>query len=266
MIPSCNQSMSRSERQGGRKRILNTCAPTRPTHDNLIQRLQLGMSNIITISGWGQAHDALAEVVPSGATHLDYSNFKTADEFFESIRGQNPDVVVGWSLGGQLALRALSEGIITAKALVLLATPYQFVASKDIKCGMDRDTFNKFYTNFENDPVKTIKRFMTLISLNDTHLHDILTKLRHSTSTDHAVRWRVWLDELENFSCNAIDFSQIPKTYAVHGRDDTLVDITQTSLFKSLIKDYKLEVFDSCGHAPHLHDVARVAEIIKSAL
>ncbi len=43
-IPSCNQSMSRNERQGGRKRILNTCAPTRPKRDNLIQRLQLGMS------------------------------------------------------------------------------------------------------------------------------------------------------------------------------------------------------------------------------
>ncbi len=58
----------------------------------------------------------------------------------------------------------------------------------------------------------------------------------------------------------------MPKTFSIHGRDDTIVDVTQTGLFKSLISDYALEIFDACGHAPHLHDEARVREIIKAAL
>ena len=58
----------------------------------------------------------------------------------------------------------------------------------------------------------------------------------------------------------------MPATTAIHGRDDTLVDASQTSLYKSLIKNYKFEIFDSCGHAPHLHDEDRVKNIIQSAL
>lgn len=224
------------------------------------------MNNIVTLSGWGQAFDALANVVPNGATHIDYGNFTNITGFFESIGKQNPDIVVGWSLGAQLALRAISEGIITPSHLVLIAAPYQFVANKDVKCGMDMDSFRFFYSNFENDPVKSIKRFMTLIAQNDTNIHAILTELRSTTKTENAARWLYWLDELENFSCNSLDFSQIPKTIAIHGRDDTIVDISQTGLFKSLIADYTLEVFESCGHAPHLHNAERVKAIIETIL
>jgi pimeloyl-ACP methyl ester carboxylesterase len=224
------------------------------------------MNNIITISGWGQSSDSLANVAPEGALHLDYSKFANINDFFESIKGHNPDLVIGWSLGGQIALRAISEEIINPKALCLIATPYQFVVSKEIKCAMDRDTFNLFYRNFENDPVKTIRRFATLISLNDIHAHDILVKLRQGADIEHASKWLYWLEELENFSCNSLDFSKVPKTFAIHGRDDTLVDVTQTGLFKSLIKDYTLKVLENCGHAPHLHDSIQVSKIIQAAL
>jgi pimeloyl-[acyl-carrier protein] methyl ester esterase len=224
------------------------------------------MSKIITLSGWGMAHDSLANVTPEGAIHIDYSNFANAADFLQSVDGLEPDVLVGWSQGGQLALRAISEGALKPRSLVLLATPYQFVANKEIKCGMDPDSFNLFYNHFESDPVKTIKRFLTLISLNDKNIHEILKKLRESLNADNIMRWFYWLGELEGFSCNFIDFTKVPKTFAVHGRDDTIVDFTQTSLFKSLIPNYHLEVFDACGHAPHLHNEQMVREIIKSAL
>jgi len=224
------------------------------------------MSKVITLSGWGMAHDALANVTPDGTTHIDYSHFSNAEDFLKSLNGQKADVIVGWSQGGQLALRAISEGILKPKSLILLAAPYQFVANKEIKCGMDQDSFNLFYSHFESDPVKTLKRFITLVSLNDMNIHDILKKLRESFNTDNIMRWLYWLGELESFSCNSIDFTKVPKTFAVHGRDDTIVDFTQTSLFKSLIPDYNLEMFDSCGHAPHLHSEQSVREIIKAAL
>ena len=224
------------------------------------------MTNIMTFSGWGMAHDALANVTPEGSHHVDYSNFTSAQELFKSLKGQSPDVLVGWSLGGQLALRAISDGILAPKKLILLATPYQFVANKEVKCAMDKDTFSIFVRDLGRAPEMTLKRFITLISLNDANAYDIITKLKQTTSMENSKKWFYWLEELENFSCNSIDFSIIPTTYAIHGRDDTIVDSTQTGLFKSLIADLHLEIFDHCGHAPHLHDEARVKAIIQSAL
>lgn len=224
------------------------------------------MYKITTLSGWGQASDSLSVVSSNESTHIDYSNLADIDALFDTLKLQNPDVVIGWSLGGQLALRAISEGVITPSKLVLLATPYQFVASRDLKCAMDKESFNHFYSSFEKDPAKALKRFITLISVNDTSMHDILSQLRHAAKTHQTANWLYWLSELECFSGNMLDFSKMPATCAIHGRDDTLVDVTQTSLFKSLIKDYRLEIFDSCGHAPHLHDVSRVRRIIKEFL
>lgn len=221
------------------------------------------MSSVITISGWGQPYDALKTIVPADAIHIDYSHAPSIADFYRIIKNHNPDVIVGWSLGGQLALRAISDGVISPKSLVLLATPYQFVASKEIKCAMNVDNFNAFYNSFESDPVRTLKRFLTLISLNDSNAHDILMYLRHHTDTAHASRWLYWLSELESFSCNTIDFSYIPKTLAFHGDDDTVVDIAQTGLFMPLISNYTLETFQKCGHAPHLHNEGKVRELIK---
>lgn len=224
------------------------------------------MNNIITLSGWGQAYNSLANISPEGATHIDYTKFPSVDAFFKSLKDKNPDIIIGWSLGGQLALRAISEKILKPKKLILISTPYQFVASKDIKCSMSKDTFNTFHSNFESDPVKTLKRFLTLISLNDSNHHEILKELRHATSTEHASRWLYWLEQLESFTCHSLDFSNVPETLAIHGLNDTIVDSTQTGLFKSLIKNYTLEMFENCGHAPHLHNEARVKEIVHAAL
>ncbi len=47
-IPSCIQRTSRRARRGGRKRRLTTCAPTRPMHDNLVQRVQFGITYLIS--------------------------------------------------------------------------------------------------------------------------------------------------------------------------------------------------------------------------
>lgn len=224
------------------------------------------MANVITLSGWGQAHNSLAAVVPKNALHLDYSKFPSVSDFFDSLRKEDADVLVGWSLGGQLALRAISENILKPKVLILISAPYQFVANKDIKCSMNKDTFNSFCSSFQNDPVKTLKRFLALISLNDIYHNEVLKELRNITDMENASRWLYWLRQLESFSCNSLDFSKIPSTIAVHGLNDTIVDSTQTGLFKSLIKDYKIEIFEECGHAPHLHNQKRVKEIVQAVL
>lgn len=224
------------------------------------------MSKILAFSGWGQEYDSLSGVTPEDTIHIDYSKYANMSELFADMHHYNPDVVIGWSLGGQLALRIISEEIFAPACLVLIATPYQFVANKEIKCAMDRDNFNQFYENFKVDPVKTMKRFASFVAMNDSNMHGVLSSLRQREEGNNLLRWLPWLDELESFSCNRLDFMDIPKTYAIHGRDDSLVDVTQTGLFKPLIKEYHIEIFEHCGHAPHLHDEKRVQEIIKQAL
>ncbi len=218
------------------------------------------MTNIITFSGWGQSYDSLEGVAP-GANHINYSSLQDIDELFESLKGAKCDVLIGWSLGGQIALRAIQAGILSPKSLILIAAPFQFIESSAIKCGMDKNVFNDFEEDFINNPEASLQRFLALISRNDCNAKEIITILA-DTNLDNANKWAYWLDELKEFSCSIIDLSKTPKTLAIHGENDFIVDITHTGLFAPFIANLSIKTIKKCGHAPHLHDAKRIKNLI----
>lgn len=220
--------------------------------------------NTLTFSGWGQAPDALANIAPN-ATHIKYRDYPDTSSLFTSIKGTACDLLIGWSLGGQLALRAVDSGVLKPKLLVLLATPFQFLSSKSFKSGMDGDTFHAFETSFHNNPEATLEQFALLIAKNDSNAKRIITYLK-SQPKQNPDKWSHWLEELRTFSCSKLSFNNMPKTIAIHGRDDTIVDVAQAGILHPLIADYTCHIFEKCGHAPHLHDEKQVIEIINSAL
>ena len=222
------------------------------------------MSNVITFSGWGQKHDSLANIFPN-AENIDYKNYQNIKDLFDELEGKDCDILVGWSLGGQIALRAASNKILNPKSIILFSTPFQFVANKTIKCGIDDNLFIEFENNFVANPEKLLKQFSLLIAKNDSNFKNVARNLDNSGGKNKE-NWKYWLKELKKFSCQKLDFSNIPETLIIHGRDDTIVDSTQTSLFLPLIGDLTLKILDNCGHAPHLHNEDLVNKIINDFL
>lgn len=217
------------------------------------------MASVITLSGWGQPVDALSSIFPE-ASCLDYGAFDDIEAFYQSVSGKECDILVGWSLGGQLALRLLSAGHITARHLVLLATPFQFVSSDDIVVGVDQGTIFGFKELLRSNPEGAFRRFNALVARNDADEKVIRRQLK--TEQLPAGQWLYWLEQLEKFSCHQINFEKIPTTLVIHGVQDALVDINQTGLFYSVIKHCRVHTMDHCSHAPHLHDLAEVKEVI----
>jgi pimeloyl-ACP methyl ester carboxylesterase len=76
----------------------------------------------------------------------------------------------------------------------------------------------------------------------------------------------MWLKELARFSCFDVDFSEMPRTLLFHGAGDMIVHNSQAEYFKQRIKNFRLEIFQNCGHAPHLSDVERMREIIREEI
>lgn len=222
------------------------------------------MTHTITLSGWGQPADSLENIAP-GATHIDYKDMRSIDELFAHLRGKECDTLIGWSLGGQLALRAIDAGVLTPRQLVLLATPFQFIMGRGLKCGIDTDSFNVFENNFRKDPQQSLKDFARLIARNDTYAKRIISSLQ-AKRVENPDAWLHWLDHLRHFSCQLLDLTRMPTTLAIVGREDSVVDPTQADLFRPFCADFRLVTLPNCGHAPHLHDPDAVKESITSAL
>ncbi len=200
----------------------------------------------VTLSGWGQPHDALKEAA-EGATHLDYAHAANVDEVFRMLAAQEPERVIGWSLGGQLAVRAIAAGAIAPKELVLIATPFQFKGSAE------------FEQNFAKNPARTLLKAWSLIHYEDTRSVYIADTLR-AFDKDAVLKkdWLRWLRILMDFSCEGLDFSRFPKTILLHGDKDKVVDVAQSGLFLKQILHAKRMIWEGCGHAPHFHDATKL--------
>ncbi len=221
---------------------------------------------ILCLSGWGQKFDSLEMIFqdqvfdPFFVSSVNYAKCDSTEKFFAEIDKENPEIVIGWSLGGQLAIRAIEKGIIAPKLLILLAPPFQMIKDSRIQAAMPQDVFDEFYKNFSAAPTKTLKEFSILTAMNDRNAGEIARNL--DIDDKNFLQLKFWLEELQRFSCFDIDFTNMPRTLYFHGAGDMITHLSHSELFQQKIKNLRLEIFKNCGHAPHLSDLARLQEII----
>lgn len=223
---------------------------------------------ILSLSGWGQKADSLDFIFKDSAfdpffvRNFDYTKFNSVNSFFDDFDNEkiNPKIVIGWSLGGQLALRLIEKKIINPQLLILIAPPFQMVKDERIVAGMSQKNYEDFYKNFAVSPNKTLKQFAILTAMNDKNSKEIAKNL--DINEDNFANLEFWLKELKEFSCFDLDFSETPRTLFLQGEQDMIVHKFQSDYFKQRIKNFRLEMFEKCGHAPHLNDLERVRKLI----
>jgi pimeloyl-[acyl-carrier protein] methyl ester esterase len=227
----------------------------------------MGMK-ILALSGWGQPHDTLGSVAPT-ATHFDYAGYDQPEDALKAIAkaARGHDAVIGWSLGGQLAVRGIAAGLMQPKKLVLIGVPFQFVRSEEARIGMPRDKFQKFRDNYMKNPQRTLNKAWELVALNDKNPHNIKAQFE---KYDHeemlGKNWLRWLDLLDGFSCLELDFSGFPPSLLLHGAQDAVVDAAQAQEFEKRIPQARNIILGGAGHAPHWHDAGLVSRYIKEHL
>ena len=194
---------------------------------------------ILLISGWGQSADSLKILFPK-ADVIDYLSMNSLEELEQNISGSY-DIVIGWSLGGQIAVYLLSSKIINTKCLTLIATAYKFP---------NDDFFKGFRDLFLLNPEKCLKRFSLLIAKGHNDPKKIISSLENYYSKDNLL---YWLEKLVNLSIKDIDINNINLSSLLlfHGKNDNIVSIDNIYNLEKIYKSKKF-ILDNCGHAPHL--------------
>jgi pimeloyl-[acyl-carrier protein] methyl ester esterase len=229
---------------------------------------QILCPKILCFSGWGQKFDSLESIfdpiffAQNQIYSFNYSKFYDVESCFAEIKKENfnPEILIGWSLGGQLAVRLIEKNILKPKLLILLAPPFQMIKKPNIRSGMAQNTFDEFYQNFASAPTQTLQQFSILTAMNDKHAKEIAKTL--DINNENFEQLKFWLKELERFSCFDVNFENMPRTLFVQGAGDMIVHESQAQYFKERIRNFRLEIFNNCGHAPHLSDVKKLREII----
>lgn len=214
--------------------------------------------SILTLSGWTQPSDALRSLAPD-AHVFDYSDYAGPEESFAGLAAfTDAEHVIGWSMGGQLALRAIAAGVLRPKRLTLIAAPYQFVSGEGFTGGMDPTTYQLFRDSYAKDPARTKQRFHALIAKGDADAKRIASLLGHHPQVDDIARWLPWLERLGADSLRGTDFSRVPPTLLVQGEGDHIVPFAQSQALLAALPHARLERWEATGHAPHLRDTQRL--------
>ena len=223
------------------------------------------MSKVVTISGWAQKPDSLLKAVPVGeqADFIDYLPCKDFAEVATRLLPPYKDtpIVMGWSLGAQIAVRAVAAEYLKPKLLVLFSPPYQYVNGGDIKCGAPKLAFKAFTQVFKLTPKKSLQNFAETMAGKNTHLKYIFETIEDNP--ERMKEWVRWLKILGDFSCESLDFEHFPRTILFHNDPDPVTPTDQSRLYHARLPESMLEIINCEGHAPHLQAQARVQELLQ---
>ena len=128
---------------------------------------------ILLITGWGGGTELLKPLNEALAQHyavvetINIFNALDQDVLQQHVQlAAKFDVIVGWSLGGQLAnllVNQIQQQYAEQKILITLASNPCFVAREDWTTAMPVETFMQFKQSFEQDAISSLKRFGLLV-------------------------------------------------------------------------------------------------------
>lgn len=220
----------------------------------------------LALSGWAQYAASLENVLPENAHKIDYGDCTSVEAVFQRISEsgmQQPDVAVGWSLGGQLLVRATATGIIQPKHLVLLGAPYQLVANKQFREGKSKMMTAALRLAFTTNADALLNRFQAeFLAQGDCNAGCIKEAAPHYLAPAACNAWLFWLDELIHYSCSELNFGHFTRTSIIHGQNDAVIPYANAVEFSHKIQHSTLYSLPNCGHAPHWHDANFVRNVI----
>ncbi len=214
----------------------------------------------LCLTGWQQPADALSCIAPDTATHIDYSHHNNVEALLTTLP-RSPRVAIGWSLGGQILVRAVAGGYVRPQTVILLGASFQFLSDANFTQGMPASEYPSIIAGYANAPTEMLTGFNALVGAGDQHSASIARTLNQNI-----IVWpqgKFWLEELGRFSCSTLNFADFPRTIIIHGLNDKVASVGQAKAFATHIASSELQLLENCAHAPHMHDTAALKALVE---
>lgn len=236
------------------------------------------------LHGWGmnaRVFDALADHLADDfelrALHLPGHGGRAAlprntlQSWADDLAQQLPEhsTLLGWSLGGQVAMRAALDHPHTISRLILLASTPAFVATADWEAGMAPDDLEAFGTALISDQTATLLRFLSLQTRGMPEQKTVLQTLRQaflSVPPANAGALAGGLNMLRHTDLRAALSQLAQPTLVVHGALDTLTPPAAGAWLAATLPNARHTVLSRAAHAPHVSHSVEVAAAIRDFL
>lgn len=192
----------------------------------------------------------------------------TLESWSDALLAQIPEnsLLVGWSLGAQLALHLARHHPDRIARLALISATPRFVQADDWQAAMPADTLADFRRSFDLEPTSTQRRFIALQGLGDARRREVVNGLGRAATPPGEARKAALADGLGLLA--SIDLrSAVPQirqpVRLLHGAGDTLMPVAAAEWLADTLPDGRLSIFADSGHAPFLSRPQDCASLIE---
>ena len=191
------------------------------------------------------------------------------DDVLSLIEQQLPEkcVLIGWSLGGVLAVQLAARYPQKITRVITLAGNLKFVASENYQAAMTPSINKQFNESFAHDPQTTLKLFSGLLAQGDANERALLKKVRSLMQpSDINNNWFQALELLAQLD-NRDRFVQL-KQRGLHllAEKDALVPVASYDAMAKLNSKQQIKIVSGAAHALHWSNPEMVAHLITDFL
>ena len=177
--------------------------------------------------------------------------------------------LLGWSLGGQLALRIAARAPARVSRLVLLATTPRFVAGEDWPHGLEPELLQRFATGLETDYARTVSDFLELQVRGSSAATATLQQLRaalqrHGDATPAALG--AGLGQLAGEDLRELAATITQPVLLLSGQYDRVTPPGAARTLAALLRDARHVELRRAGHAPFLSHLDTLLPELRSFL
>ena len=219
----------------------------------LIERLEDRWTlHLVDLPGHGHAHASTAPLDPAALSGA----------LVDAAPGA---VWLGWSLGGQFALRCVLDHAPRTRGLVMVASSPRFVQGDDWPHGVRPNLFGDFADALSRDFRATLEGFLALEALGSSHAQEELRRLRtqafaRGEPSEQALLHGLSLLDGTDLRAELPGLA-VPSLW-ISGRRDRLVPAGAMPAAAALAPNAQSLVIADAGHAPFMGAPDEVATAI----
>ncbi len=242
------------------------------------------MNELVLLHGWGmhggiwgefaQQLQALAPVhcwdLPGygGTAPLEPCDLDTLSAALLPRLPENA-VLIGWSLGGMVALRLARLAPQNVRAVVLISSSARFCASEDWPCAMAPAVLTMFEKQMRGDAAETLHRFLAVQSLGGDDARAQVAQLKRRLAERPWPSEQTLRDGLAMLRHGDIrsELAEIRQPVCViQGDKDNVVPVAAAAALQALLPQSEVHIIDNCAHAPFQSYPDTLLSIIRSFL
>lgn len=224
--------------------------------------------DLVLLHGWAMHSAVFAALLPAltqqhrvhcidlpghGQSRYD-GELQSLQQLVAAVQSSVPEqaIVLGWSLGGQVAVQLAQQ--MKLRALVLISTTPRFVAGEDWSQGMPADIFAQFFARLHQNHARTVQDFLSLQVRGDSHAATTLASLKQLLLQHPAHTSALYdgLDILRDADLRPVLGELRLPALVISGEYDRITHPDAGEYLARQLPDARFSLCKRAGHAPFI--------------